>query len=343
MDESTLLVVGAITLLALLLSGMVLALGTRWSVRHCAMLLTTLLAVFCIAVFEWLWLGETIAVSVFQAAVAAVASGVLFVSGHRLGWRAVALVVPWGSLVLAPVSYSVFDVERGYLSVTVGALDFAGGLTLAVCTGGAALVLAVIRRRRGQLTTVDENGSRWRFVVIPILAVAGLVVVQVASELDLDATTARVLHVEALAAAGGFIGWVGTMIATSRASALLSTTIGALAGVVAVLPFAPWLDDVAAVVLGVGAGILGQLTRARALRAGLAQLSVLPGVLLVPGLLGVGAAGIIANPPGLIYSGHTDLLVAQLIAIAVSLGWSCAVTLALAVVLVRRQQPAAKA
>jgi ammonium transporter, Amt family len=344
MDEPTLLVGGAGCLLVLLVAGIVASLGPRTSLRRSAMFGVAIPVVFCIALVEWIWLDQDVAVAVFQAAVASVVTSALLVASHRRGWRAVAILIPWASLVLAPVSYSVFDVEHGYLSVTVGTLDFAGGLTLAVCTGSAALVFAVVSRRRRALESVDAGDGAGRhslvipILVVPVLAIVALVIVQICSELAFDTTTTRVLHVVGLAAAGGFIGWVATMIVTSRPSALLYSAIGALAGVVAVLPFAPWLDETAAVVVGLSAGLLGELSRSRAQRSGLGHWSVLLGALLVPGLLGTGAAGIVANPPGLIYSGHTDLLVSQLVAIALTIAWSGVVALALAVALIPRRQ-----
>jgi ammonium transporter, Amt family len=330
-----LLVGGASGVLALLVPGLALFFGDARSRPYRAVFFGACGAVFVLSFVEWVVLGEDIAVGLFQAAVAVAAAGVLLAVGHRLDWRAVVFVAAWSVVVAVPVAFSVFDVEHGALSVSIGTLDFAGALAIAVCTGAAGFAVALVQRSRGQLATVGSSGRQRPALVYSLAAVVGLAIVQVASELVVDDTTRLVLIVSLLASASGVAGWVVTLIVSGQRVRLAEAGAGAIAGSVAVLSFAPWLDQPAAVVLGVTAGILGALAKARAQRARLGAWASVIGVLLVPGTLGVVAAGVIANPTGLIYSGHTDLLVSQLVGLAVGLLWSFAVAAVLAIVLYR--------
>jgi ammonium transporter, Amt family len=332
-----LLIGGAIGVLALLLPGFALFFGAERLGAFRTVFFTGCGAVFVVAFIEWLLLGEDPTVGLFQAAVAVAAASVLLSAGPPPVWRAIVLVAVWSTLVVVPVGFSVFDVEHGVLSVRIGTLDFAGALALAVCTGAAGLAIALVQRWRGQVPAIATDGRRWPVFAYSLVAVLGLAVVQVASELVIDDTTTAVLIVSVLATVSGAVGWVVTLVVSGHQLPLAEVGAGAIAGSVSVLPFAPWLDLPAAVVLGLAAGILGAIARTRAQKARLGAWARIVGVLLVPGTLGVVAAGVIANPSGLIYSGHTDLLVSQLAGIAVSALVSFAVAGTLAFILVPRR------
>jgi ammonia channel protein AmtB len=271
--------------------------------------------VFCVAVacaIELWALGLDAASAVFLASSVAVSCAVVVSAGMRLGspWRVAASATAIAVLLLAPLAISAFDTLSGPLAASVGVLDFGGCLTIAVAAPIAAVVLGTMRRPASPEPERAKVG--WRRATMVAFAIAlGILALELGSELLIDATSGILLTNHVLAAASGAGGWALVRTLTASTAPLSGFTAGVLSGSIAVLPGSPWLESPAAMVLGFGAGALGFLTtRALATRFGRSSALYL-GTLLVPGVMAMLAAGIVTSPRGLLYSGHTDLLAAE--------------------------------
>lgn len=294
-------------------------------------------AALVLAAGGWLALGSELEVSIFQGAVAATSVTTILAIGLRFGRLRGYLVFAavWVLLVLVPVGYSLFDVESGSLAVTLGALDFGGVSVIALCTGTAAAAISIVSRRLGNAVGPAPRRTGLTFAYCAVTGVAGLLAVSVGAELVLDATTQTLVANGLLASAAGTIGWAIAQVVNVRRATVAGLVAGAFAGSVVVLAASPWFDPTTAIVLGLGAGVLGHVSSVAARRTGAGAWATLLGVCLVPGALGMLAAGILADGPGLVYSGHIELLVSEFSALVLVLGYSFVVALVLALVIDR--------
>jgi len=264
---------------------------------------------------EWMLLGQLPVVALFQGSLAAAAVLTIGSVGFRAGHHrsTVVLLGGWLVVVVVPLGFALFDIERGPLAAGIGTLDFAGACALGVIPGTAAVAVAIIHRLAGQSVPGLPHRSAWLLVCCGVAGILGFVAVGVGAELVIDETTLRVLGNAGLAAGGGAIGWVGAQVANIHRANAAGVVAGLLAGSVVVLPASPWLQPVAVVVLAVIASILGHITTiALRSRAVTEAWSSLVGILLVPASIGMIGAGVVAAGPGLLYSGHTDLAESQL-------------------------------
>ena len=276
----------------------------------------------------WMLLGADAGVAAYQGALAATAVAVILTVGLRTGSiRGYAVfTVLWIVLVLVPVGYALFDVVHGPLVRALGTLDFGGASILALCTGTAALALALVSRGLGNAVGGLPRRTPLAFAFSGLLALLGFVAVDVGSELVLDATTLTLAANELWAALAGLVGWTIAQLINVHRPTLAGMVAGVLAGSIVVLPASPWLGTTSVVVLGLAAGILGQVAAVAARRSGVGTWATLVGVCLVPGAVGLVGAGIVARGLGLVFSGHIDLLTAQLGGLVIVVGYSVVVT-----------------
>ena len=285
----------------------------------------------------WMLLGADLGVAVYQGALAATAVVVILAVGLRTGSIRgyAAFSALWILLVLIPVGFSAFDVVHGPLVTLLGTLDFGGASILALCTGTAAVAIALVSRRRGNATGGVPRRSAGIFAFSAVALLVGFVAVDVGSELVFDATTATLAVNELLAALAGLIGWTLAQLINVRRPTLAGLVAGMLAGSIVVLPASPWLDTTSVVVLALIAGIVGHVAAVAARRSGGGAWATLIGVFLVPGAVGFVGSGVVAQGLGLVFSGHIDLLGAQLGGLSIIVVYSLVVTALIALVLDR--------
>jgi ammonia channel protein AmtB len=252
-------------------------------------------------------------------------------TGSIRGYALFALL--WIVIVLVPVGYSLFDVVHGPLARSLGTLDFGGASILALCTGTAALSLSLVNRRRGNAVGGPPVRSRIAFVLCAVAAFLGWLAVDIGAELVVDSTTLILASNELSAALAGMAGWAIAQTVNVHRATVAGLVAGMLAGSIVVLPASPWLNSTSAVVLGLIAGILGHVAAAAARRSGFGGWATLVGVCLVPGAVGLIGAGVLARGLGLVFSGHADLLGAQLGGLIIVLGYSFVVSLLIALLI----------
>lgn len=331
------LLLATIGITVLLAPALALFFGGRPDRRRLRVIAVAIPASMLLATSGWMLLGSTLAVAAFQGALAATAVAVILAVGLRTGLvRGYALFATlWIALVLVPVGYALFDVVHGPLATSLGTLDFGGVSILALCTGTAALALALVSRGLGNAVGGPPQRSRAAFAFSAGVALLGWLAVDIGAELVLDGTTLTLAVNELWAALAGLVGWTVSQVVNVHRATLAGLVAGLFAGSIVVLPASPWLDSTSVVVLGLVAGILGQVAAAAARRSGIGIWATPVGVLLVPGAIGLVGAGILARGLGLVFSGHADLLTAQAAGLVIVVGYSFVVTLLIALVVDR--------
>lgn len=286
-----------------------------------------------IATIEWMLLGASLDLAAFQGALVAAAVATVLAVGLRTGSvRGYAVFCAlWITLVLVPVGYALFDVVRGPLARAFGTLDFGGVSILALCTGTAALALALVGRGRGNLAGGPPQRSARGYTIVVIAGLFGWLAVDIGAELVLGPRTVTLALNELWAAAAGALGWAGAQVVDVRRPTLAGAVGGLLAGSIVVLPASPWLETWAVVSLGLIAGILGHVAVTAGRRNGMGQWASLIGVCLVPGAVGLGGTGIVAAGLGVLYSGKLALLTAQVSGLLIVVGYSLVVTTLIAI------------
>ena len=235
----------------------------------------------------------------------------------------------WGGGLLSP---------GGALSSVFGqVIDFAGGTVVEISSGTAALVLAlVLGPRHGFGKDPAHRPHNIPFVMLG----AGLLWFGWFGFNAGAATTAEqagLIWVNTLAApAAAMLGWVATEKVRDGHPTSLGAASGVVAGLVAITPACANVSPVAAVALGLVAGVVCALAVGLKYRFGFDDSLDVVGVHFVAGVVGTLALGFIALPAsgdggGLLYGGGLGQLVAQLVAVLVTVLLSGIVTLVLGV------------
>lgn len=305
--------------------------------RTALVILASIPVTLVLASGEWLLLGSDLGVAIFQGAVAAASVCAVLVVGLRNGRVSGYLVFTgvWVVAVLVPVGFSAFDVRGGLLAAQVGMLDFGGASTVAICTATAALAITTISRPRGNAVGGVPRRSVAMLVFCAATGAIGWLALGTGAELVLDDTSLILVRNELLGATAGMAGWTLTQVINVRRATPAGVVAGLFAGSAVVLAALPWVSPLSAVVIGFGAGTLGHVTSATARSKGAGAWATLLGALGVPGALGLLATGVVAEPLGLIFSGHTELLVSQFAGVALVVAYSFVVALVLALIVDR--------
>ncbi|MDH7600698.1 MAG: ammonium transporter [Armatimonadota bacterium] len=244
-------------------------------------------------------------------------------------------IILWATLVYDPVAHWVWG-HGGWLG-ELGALDFAGGTVVHICSGAAALCCAlVIGRRKGydrehfsphNLTlTLAGTGLLW----------FGWFGFNAGSALAANGLAANAFVVTNAGAAAGMVSWVLAEWVHRGKPTALGAASGAIAGLVAVTPASGFVAPIAAVVIGLIAGPACYLSVMAKTRFRYDDSLDVFGIHGVGGIWGALATGLFAassvNPvvatdaQGLFITGSAVLLGRQLIAIVSVLFYSLIVT-----------------
>jgi Amt family ammonium transporter len=237
----------------------------------------------------------------------------------------------WALLVYNPVAHWVWGIG-GWIR-NLGALDFAGGTVVHITSGVSALAAAlVVGRRRGFGSdnmaphnlpmTVTGAAILW-FGWFGFNAGSALA----AGELSTSAFVAT--H---LAAAAATLSWVFAEWVHRSKPTVLGAASGCVAGLVAITPAAGFVQPVAAIAIGLAAGVICYSAVMLKSRLGYDDSLDVVGVHCVGGTLGALATGLFATTAvnagganGLLY-GNPKLLAVQAFAVAVTLVYSFAVS-----------------
>ena len=242
----------------------------------------------------------------------------------------VIFIVLWVTIVYAPIAHWVWG--GGWLG-DVGALDFAGGTVVHINSGIAALAAAWVifgRRIRFQQEPMEPHS-------IPLVVLgAGLLWFgwfgfNAGSALAADGVAVNAFVTTNTATAAALVTWVAMSWIMGGKPSVIGAASGAVAGLVAITPAAGFVGPMAAIAIGVGAGVLCYLGVQLLARLHVDDSLAVFGVHGVGGMWGALATGIFLGVGFLSLGEFTDVsrgeqIVRQLIGIGATIGWSFAAT-----------------
>jgi ammonium transporter, Amt family len=241
-------------------------------------------------------------------------------------------MVLWVTLVYCPVAHWVWG-DGGWLK-SLGALDFAGGTVVHINAGIAALAAAlVVGKRQGygnHATFIPHN--------LPMTVLgAGLLWFgwfgfNAGSALGANALASSAFTSTHLATCAATLAWVATEWIVRGKPTTLGAASGAVAGLVAITPAAGFVGPMAAILIGIGAGIICYLAVLLKPRLGYDDSLDVVGVHCVGGIWGALATGLFASKlvnsagaDGLFYGNPGQFLI-QVVAVVVTMVFSFGVS-----------------
>jgi ammonium transporter, Amt family len=270
----------------------------------------------------------------FAIITVALISGALSDRTRFAGWLVFA--AGWFTLAYVPIAHMVWG--GGFLGVTVGELDFAGGSAVHINAGSAALALAIVLGRR-----VGWPKEVFRPHNVPFVALgAGLLWFgwfgfNAGSELTADYTTAIAFVNTQMATAAALMGWILVEWLKNGKPTLVGASSGAVAGLVAITPACAYIVPWSATLLGLVAGAVCALSVGLKYRLGFDDSLDVVGVHFVGGWIGCLWIGLFATlqsgfklaHEGVFYGGGGAQLVSQAEGAGVVTVWSFVVALAI--------------
>jgi Amt family ammonium transporter len=201
----------------------------------------------------------------------------------------------WSILVYAPVTHWVWG--GGFLGAEgVGALDFAGGAVVHANAGAAALATAIYLGRRRGHGTDDMSPHNVPFVILGAgILWFGWFGFNAGSALTSGALASSAFVNTQLGAATALLGWIVLeRMRTGRVTTIGAAT-GAVAGLATITPAAGYVQPMAAIAIGLAAGIVCYLAVGLKGRFGYDDSLDVVGVHMVGGILGVLLTGVFAS------------------------------------------------
>lgn len=245
--------------------------------------------------------------------------------------------VLWATFVYDPIAHWVWG-AGGWLG-KFGALDFAGGTVVHISSGISALAIAlVIGPRKGFGKVAMEPHNIPMTVIGAVLLWFGWFGFNAGSAVASNGLAASAFVVTNTAAAAAALTWIFLSWIDRRPS-VLGIATGAVAGLVAITPASGFVGPLAAIAIGIGAGIVCYYAMRFRINKGIDESLDVWAVHGMGGTWGAIATGIFAstlvNPAGsdgLIF-GNPSQVVIQGIAVAVTWVYAFAVTWILAKVI----------
>ena len=241
-------------------------------------------------------------------------------------------MVLWVTLVYCPVAHWVWG-DGGWLK-SLGALDFAGGTVVHINAGIAALAAALVVGKRqgyGNHTTFIPHNLPMTVLGAGLLWF-GWFGFNAGSALAANALASSAFTATHLATCAATLAWVGTEWIVRGKPTTLGAASGAVAGLVAITPAAGFVGPMAAILIGIGAGIICYLAVLIKPRLGYDDSLDVVGVHCVGGVWGALATGLFASKlvnsagaDGLFYGNPGQFLI-QVIAVVVTMVFSFVVS-----------------
>ncbi|HAO93156.1 MAG: ammonia channel protein [Deltaproteobacteria bacterium GWC2_56_8] len=239
----------------------------------------------------------------------------------------------WSTFVYDPIAHWVWGIG-GWLRV-MGALDFAGGTVVHISSGVSALATALyIGKRKGYMTEIMAPHNLPLTVIGAGLLWFGWFGFNAGSALGANGLATSAFVVTNTAAAAAALSWLFAEWIHRGKPTLLGLASGLVAGLVSITPASGFVGPVAAIILGLLAGVICYISVSY-IKPFFKYDDSLDafGIHGVGGIWGALATGIFATvavnaagADGLIY-GSAALLWKQFIAIAASGAYSFIVTL----------------
>jgi Amt family ammonium transporter len=180
---------------------------------------------------------------------------------ERMKFSAMVLfMVLWSLVVYAPMAHMVWG-KGGFLNAALGGriptLDFAGGTVVHITSGVSALVCALMlgRRKGYPQEPMPPHSVVLSFVGACFLWV-GWFGFNAGSALSAGSLASSAFAATHFAAAAAAIGWAGAEWVRNGKPSALGAISGAVAGLVAVTPASGFIGPMAAILIGLLAGVV---------------------------------------------------------------------------------------
>jgi len=255
---------------------------------------------------------------------------------ERMKFKAFLLfIVLWATLVYNPVAHWVWGVG-GWLGV-FGALDFAGGTVVHICSGIAALCCAlVIGKRKGYGREEFKPHNLTMTLVGTGLLWFGWFGFNAGSALGANGLAANAFVVTNTAAAAAMVSWMLIEWLHHGKPTALGAASGAVAGLVAITPASGFVGPMSAVVIGLLVSAFCYFAIMMKGKLGYDDSLDVFGVHCIGGTWGAIATGLFASAAingvvakdaqGLFFGGNPALLGKQFVAVIVVMAYSFVVT-----------------
>lgn len=246
-------------------------------------------------------------------------------------WMGFAVI--WVLIVYAPVAHWAFAADGWFRSV-LQVHDYAGGTPVHMNAGAAGLALAIFLGRRAEHDRRPHN-LPLTLIGVGMLAM-GWMGFNGGSAGGANFVAEYTVLTTLLSLAGGMVGYIVMQRVCDGAYTLMGLGTGAVAGLVAITPTADAVSPVFAVVVGVAgaAAAFGAVRLAH--RFGVDDSA---DVFAVHGVAGMSASMLVvfvgspdapAHHTGIFFGGGWDLVWREMVAIAVTVGFSFCATYAIA-------------
>jgi ammonium transporter, Amt family len=201
----------------------------------------------------------------------------------------------WSILVYAPVAH--WEWGGGFLGASgVGALDFAGGAVVHANAGAAALATAIYLGKRRGHGSEDMSPHNIPFVLLGAgILWFGWFGFNAGSALAANALASSAFVNTQLGAAAAVFGWIILERRRTGKVTTIGAATGAVAGLACITPAAGYVEPLAALVIGLAAGVLCFLAVGMKGRLGYDDSLDVVGVHMVGGALGVLLTGAFAS------------------------------------------------
>lgn len=248
---------------------------------------------------------------------------------ERMRFPAFALfVLLWSVLIYAPVAHWVWG--GGWIATKIGALDFAGGIVVHISSGISALVTAIYLGKRVGHPHEPMPPHNLPFTVIGAsLLWVGWFGFNAGSAYGSNELACTAFLNTNTAGAAAVLAWLLVEWRRTGKPTMLGAASGGVAGLATITPAAGFVTPMAAVIIGLAAGVLCYTAVSLKPRFGYDDALDVVGVHMVGGTVGTLLTGVFATATvnsaipaltvtnltgGLLY-GHPALLGKQLIAV----------------------------
>ena len=241
-------------------------------------------------------------------------------------------LVLWSTVVYAPIAHWVWGIG-GWIR-NLGALDFAGGLVVHISSGTAALAAAIIvGKRKIHMEEITKPNNLTMTLTGAALLWFGWFGFNAGSALMSGSLATSAFVSTHIAAAAATMAWVFTEWLHRGQPTVLGAASGAVAGLVAITPAAGYVGPMAALLIGIGVGVLCYFAVGMKTKLGYDDSLDAVGVHGVGGTFGALMVGLFAstaiNPGGangLFHSGSLHLLGIQALSILAAVTYSFVIT-----------------
>lgn len=238
----------------------------------------------------------------------------------------------WALLVYVPVAHWVWGPD-GWISSSLGALDFAGGLVVEIASGASGLALCLVI---GPRIGFKKDAMRPHNLPMVLMGAGllwfGWLGFNGGSALGANGLAAAALLNTLLAGCTGLLGWLFVEQRRDGHPTTFGAASGAVAGLVAITPSCGAVGILGAAVIGLAAGVVCSYAVAWKFRLDYDDSLDVVGVHLVGGVIGTLLIGLFATATmtdgaeGLFYGGGLAQLGKQTVAVLAVAAYTFAVT-----------------